>query len=418
MNWNDEALAKYMQIRYIKLHFALEILEDGHLPKSKASMLRGGMGDMLLMMNCVRDSNHCEACDFSDECLAQRMLYAPMKIRPKFMTGKDSEGYVIECEDTDEEYAAGDELEFNLLLFGSSIVYFSQFVQAFHSLGMAGLGKERLRYRIARVTNTNRELLLEDGIFRKDRYRIRRVEEYVRYRMKRFEDGQDALLVFHTPLSMKYRGDFLNTFEPLPILTAAERRLYILNCFEGRSEGEDYARVVIGGKSGEEDDVATGYSESDGEGCEDGVIIENCYEGADVASGHSKGEGYEEDAIKRDSHVRADAPTGNYEGERCEEGVMPDTDIVEGSQGSRMKAPIILSHVPEKVEERVFRDGKPRFSGTQNRKMVLRGIRGSCKLTGLDQTALALLFAGELLHIGKNTNFGFGRYTVKRIEEV
>ena len=24
-----------------------------------------------------------------------------MKIRPKFMTGKDSEGYVIECEDTD-----------------------------------------------------------------------------------------------------------------------------------------------------------------------------------------------------------------------------------------------------------------------------------------------------------------------------
>lgn len=83
-------------------------------------------------------------------------------------------------------YPARDELEFNLLLFGSSIVYFSQFVQALHSLGMAGLGKERLRYRIARVMNTNRELLLEDGIFCKDRYRIRRVEEYVRYRMKRF----------------------------------------------------------------------------------------------------------------------------------------------------------------------------------------------------------------------------------------
>lgn len=336
MNWNDEVLAKYMQIRYIKLHFVLEILEDGLLPKSKASMLRGGMGDMLLMMNCVRDSDHCDACDFSDECLAQRMLYAPMKIRPKFMTEKDSEGYVLECEDTDEEYAAGDELEFNLLLFGSSIVYFNQFVQAFHALGMAGIGKEKLRYRIARVTNTNRELLLEDGLFHKERYRIRRVEEYVKYRMRRFEEGQDAVLVFHTPLSLKYRGDFLNTFEPLPLLTAAERRLYILNCFEGRREGEDYKRIVI-------------------------------------------------------------VPEG------------------EGIHSEEEDSPILLQHVPEKREERVFRDGKPRYSGRQDRKMILRGIRGSCQLSGLDQTTLALLLAGELLHIGKNTSFGFGRYTVNQI---
>lgn len=73
MNRNDEALAKYMQSRHIKLHFTLEILEDGCLPKSKVSMVCGGMADMLLMMNCVRDCNHCEALDFSDECLAQRM---------------------------------------------------------------------------------------------------------------------------------------------------------------------------------------------------------------------------------------------------------------------------------------------------------------------------------------------------------
>jgi hypothetical protein len=54
---------------------------------------------------------------------------------------------------------------------------------------MAGIGKERLRYRISRVTNTNRELLLEDGLFHKNRYRIRRVEEYVRYRIRAFEDN-------------------------------------------------------------------------------------------------------------------------------------------------------------------------------------------------------------------------------------
>jgi CRISPR/Cas system endoribonuclease Cas6 (RAMP superfamily) len=49
--------------------------------------------------------------------------------------------------------------------------------------------------------------------------------------------------------------------------------------------------------------------------------------------------------------------------------------------------------------------------------MLLRGIRGSCRLSDVDRTAMALLLAGELLHIGKNTSFGFGRYTVKNVRE-
>jgi hypothetical protein len=320
MTWNDETMAKAMQIRYVKLHFELEMLEDGRLPKNKASMMRGGMGRMLLMMNCVRDEN-CGACDFEEECLVRRIMYAPMKIRPSFMTQNDSEGYVIECEDREEEFAAGDVLEFQLVLFGNCIVYFNQFVQAFHALGMAGIGKERLRYRISRVTNTNRELLLEDGLFHKNRYRIRRVEEYVRYRIRAFEDNEEALIVFHTPLSLKYNGSFLNTFDSSALLAAAWRRLFIMNCYEGFREGEDYHRP-------------------------------------------------------------------DFEG-----------------------------HIPSKVDERVFREGQPRYSGTHDEKMLLRGIRGSCRLSDVDRTAMALLLAGELLHIGKNTSFGFGRYTVKNVRE-
>lgn len=33
MDFTDIDLIQYMQIRYIKLHFELEILEDGRLPK-------------------------------------------------------------------------------------------------------------------------------------------------------------------------------------------------------------------------------------------------------------------------------------------------------------------------------------------------------------------------------------------------
>ena len=182
----DSDLMKCMQVRYVKLHFEIELVDGGQLPKDKASMLRGGMGRMLLMSNCIRDEN-CENCDFSEECLVQRMMYAHMKIRPAFMTQKDSEGYVLECENTDEDFYPGDLLEFNLLLFGNSIVYFNQYLQAFHALGMRGLGKEKLRFRLSQVTNSSRELLLKDGIMYKERFRVRRIEEYVRYRLSWLE---------------------------------------------------------------------------------------------------------------------------------------------------------------------------------------------------------------------------------------
>ena len=63
-----------LAVRYIKLHFTLLLTEDTVLPKSKVSALRGGMGEMLLRMNCVRDRN-CENCDFETECIVRRMMY-------------------------------------------------------------------------------------------------------------------------------------------------------------------------------------------------------------------------------------------------------------------------------------------------------------------------------------------------------
>ena len=56
-------LHKNLQIRYIKLHFTIEFIEDTMLPKNKVSAIRGGVGEMLLRANCVRNRD-CEVCDF------------------------------------------------------------------------------------------------------------------------------------------------------------------------------------------------------------------------------------------------------------------------------------------------------------------------------------------------------------------
>ena len=310
-------LENLLQIRYIKLHFCLEILRDGRLPRYKSSALRGGMGQMLLMSNCIRDKN-CENCDFEEDCLVRRMMYPKMTIRPKFMTQQDSEGYVLECENRDEFFSAGDKLEFNLLLFGRTIVYFFQFLQAFYYLGMQGLGSERVPFRVLHVTNTKRELIVEDSNIYKEHLRILQLSEYVRYRLGKANIHDSNTLVFHSPLTMKYKGEVQEKFDPEAIMAAVERRLYILNCFEGRREDEDYNRVLV------------------------------------------------------------------------------------------------QDHVPALVGQHTYMVKVPRFSGTHNKKVSFQGIRGHCTFSEMDDTARTLLIAGELIHIGKNTSFGFGRYTLIR----
>lgn len=321
-------LENFLQIRYVKLHFTLEILEDGILPRNKASALRGGMGRMLLMQNCIRDEN-CEVCDFREDCLVQRMMYPEMKLRPGFMKekGQDSEGYVVECEDYEEHFLAGDVLEFNLVLFGRSIIYFTQFTQAFHYLGLQGLGKNHVLFAVRSVTNSRRQIVIDGSNIYKEQLHIMRVADYVRYRLfsrksdswnrQEISSGYErGTLVFHSPLSLKYKGEMQKEFLPEAVMAAVERRLYILNCFEGRQEGEDFERINI------------------------------------------------------------------------------------------------REHVPTLVEQRVYTDRVDRYSGTHDRKVSFYGIRGSCRLENIDDISRILLTAGELVHIGKNTSFGFGRYTL------
>ena len=55
----------------------------------------------------------------------------------------------------------------------------------------------------------------------------------------------------------------------------------------------------------------------------------------------------------------------------------------------------------------------PRYSNRKDEKMVLWGLEGSLMLQDVPEGLIQLILAGELLHIGKNSSFGFGRYRVK-----
>ena len=53
-----------------------------------------------------------------------------------------------------------------------------------------------------------------------------------------------------------------------------------------------------------------------------------------------------------------------------------------------------------------------RFSSTHNCKIDLKGLIGRFTLENVSQEFLPYVYAGELLHIGKNTSMGFGQYKV------
>lgn len=250
----------FLDIRYVRLKFIIAMVEDTSMPKNKSSALRGGMGEMLLRANCIRDRS-CEVCDFESECIVRRTMYSKMELQPAFMSDGDSVGYVIDCPDHREYYYCGDTIEFYLTLFGKTIVYFSQYLNAFYALGREGIGRNHSRFEIEAVCNSRGQPILNGMDVNMNNYKVETLGNYVDYRMSRLgivreaylhndmeergeeqefsEQSLQAPLIgptsigFRTPLTVKYHGEYIQEFDVVAIIEALKRRMYMLLCFEG-----------------------------------------------------------------------------------------------------------------------------------------------------------------------------------------
>lgn len=306
----DDQLLRALQIRYVKLRFTVSFTGDSILPVHKVSALRGGMGEMLLRANCIRNRD-CGACDFEGECIVRRTMYSKFESKPGYVTSGDSIGYVMECEDYRMRFPRGGTLSFNLVLFGKTIVYFSQYLQAVSMLGMHGIGTRHAKFVVTSVKNTcSKDILMGNDILMAN-YQVQTVSDYVWYRMGRLS-GTERVLRFRTPATLKYNGEFLEEFRMDAILNAVKRRIDMLDCFEGI--GNDFYRSF-------------------------------------------------------------QVPVPKVECQRQD-------------------------HV------------KVRRHSSRNGSMCLHGITGYVEVKEIPTGTLLLLLAGELIHVGKNTSFGFGRYEV------
>ncbi|NLW30346.1 MAG: CRISPR system precrRNA processing endoribonuclease RAMP protein Cas6 [Fibrobacter sp.] len=69
-----------------------------------------------------------------------------------------------------------------------------------------------------------------------------------------------------------------------------------------------------------------------------------------------------------------------------------------------------------KAQTSLKRVHKSRFSTRQNRRIKYDGFTGEVILEGDLGTFMPFLNAGEILSVGKNTAFGYGKYKIKEIE--
>ena len=319
----------YGDIRYVRLFFTIEFLEDGPLPKWKASALRGGMGEMLLRHFCIngrkcRMSKYhmAEKCGFEDECIVQRIMKSKMDILPDFMSESDSIGFIFDCDDFRTEAKAGDTLEFDLTLFGKCIIHFRQILDAFFGLGMEGLGENRIRFKVVSVLNSRKHPILNDKVFDLRSVIPDTVREYIDHRLDRMGKGtgdRDIMLAINTPVTVKHKGtklthkeDFIRYFDSEALVDTLTTRAYILSCFEG---------------------------------------------------------------IEMSRHFYRDS--------------FPVVEDIRCHEEERSRAP-----------------------SDTGEKMTFKGIVGRIGLRDVSDELLRLLFAGELMHIGKTTSFGLGRYRV------
>ena len=133
----------------------LRLLEDAVLPSYKGGMLRGGFGYAFQRASCPQvcwGASH--SCAVSTLCPYRWVFETPHPPGVSHLHDLQDvpRPFVIEPPIDDRtRYAAGDPLEFGLVLLGRGVEHLPYFLFGFEQLGRMGLGRVHARARLERV---------------------------------------------------------------------------------------------------------------------------------------------------------------------------------------------------------------------------------------------------------------------------
>ncbi len=101
-----------------------------------------------------------------------------------------------------------------------------------------------------------------------------------------------------------------------------------------------------------------------------------------------------------------------FDGDAFVESVYRRVYLANCMEGNEISSYYNMSKNIEVSDQEVKHREISRFSSTHNCKIDLKGLIGKFTLSNVPKEFMPYIYAGELLHIGKNTSMGFGQYKV------
>ncbi len=159
-----ENLGGFLKIGYQKFLFSLEAKDIILLPSYKGSTLRGGFGNAFKKIVCALRKTECAGCILKEKCVYSYVFETPPPSDTRMMTKYTNAPHPFIIEPPPEKrhaYKPGDTITFGLTLIGCAIDYLPYFIYTFDELGKIGIGKDRGRYLLKTVKSHKSEVISE-----------------------------------------------------------------------------------------------------------------------------------------------------------------------------------------------------------------------------------------------------------------
>ncbi len=229
---------------YLRLRITLRALEPAQLPPFLGSLLRGAFGHSFRRTVCtVGPGQECASCRLRRECAYARVFETRIEpgMAPPSLRGQVAapHPYVFESLPSRGDYVAGDEIGFDLLLFGDAIDDQARVLLAIERMGEAGLGACRARFALERVEaigGLERIPLFSDGVWASG----------VPARGLPMPagslpgDGRRVRLRFLTPLRVRREGNLVAPRDPRELVYLMLRRVLEVAHFHTREPRIDW----------------------------------------------------------------------------------------------------------------------------------------------------------------------------------
>jgi hypothetical protein len=236
-----------LDLPIMRARVTMRMLDATTLPPYKGAMLRGGFGYAFQRASCPRPCwSHSNTCAVGALCPYRWIFETPHP--PGVEQLHDLQDvprpFVIEPSlDHKRQYAAGDALEFGLILIGRAIDHLPYFLFSFEQLGRMGLGREQARARLERVEalrpwQPTGVAIYQDGRASADAALLREASDSYMYdaatiAARAAQLPPDLRLTLSTPLRVKARGAFIEALDLAAIVQATSWRLNALATFHG-----------------------------------------------------------------------------------------------------------------------------------------------------------------------------------------